>query len=121
MTNDLLSSATFILYFCLLNKSYFPSMKLLLSYIKEYKSLVFLALLLAAVNQCFSLMDPLIMGKMLDRFGVHITDYRKDPSKNFFFDIMWLLLASMGMAMMSRIAKNFQDYFSNVVMQRSGV
>jgi ATP-binding cassette subfamily B protein len=82
---------------------------------------VFLALLLAAVNQCFSLMDPLIMGKMLDRFGVHVTDYRNDPSKNFYVDIMWLLLASMGVAMVSRIAKNFQDYFTNVVVQRSGV
>src|SRR5271154_3575065 len=95
-------------------------MKLLISYIKQYKGLVFLALLLAAVNQCFSLMDPLIMGKMLDRFGVHITDYRNDPAKNFFIDIMWFLLASMGVAMVSRIAKNFQDYFSNVVVQRSG-
>jgi len=96
-------------------------MKLLLSYIKQYKGLVFLALLLAAINQCFSLMDPLIMGKMLDRFGVHIADYRNDPTKNFYIDIMWLLGASMGVAMVSRIAKNFQDYFSNVVVQKSGV
>jgi ATP-binding cassette subfamily B protein len=33
---------------------------------------------------------------------------------------MWLLLASMGVAMVSRIAKNFQDYFTNVVVQKSG-
>src|SRR5436190_4842033 len=95
-------------------------MKLLLSYLKKYKKLVLLALLLAAVNQCFSLMDPLIAGKMLDRFGVHISDYRNDPAKNFFHDIMLLLLASVGVAMVSRIAKNFQDYFVNVVVQRVG-
>ncbi|HNP49237.1 MAG TPA: ABC transporter ATP-binding protein, partial [Bacteroidia bacterium] len=95
-------------------------MKLLLSYLKNYKKYVLLALLLAAINQCFSLMDPLIAGKMMDRFGVHIQDYRNDPNKSFYHDIMLLLLASMGVAMVSRIAKNFQDYFVNVVVQRSG-
>ncbi len=95
-------------------------MKLLLEYIKNYKKFVLLALLLAAINQCFSLMDPLIAGKMMDRFGVHISDYQNDPTKNFFNDIMWLLLASVGVAMVSRIAKNFQDYFVNVVVQRVG-
>ena len=95
-------------------------MKILLRYLKEHKAIEFLALLLATVNQVFSLMDPLIAGKMMDRFGVHISDYRNDPAKNFFYDIMWLLLASMGVAMVSRIAKNFQDYFTNVVVQKSG-
>ncbi|MEO8088352.1 MAG: ABC transporter ATP-binding protein [Bacteroidota bacterium] len=95
-------------------------MKILLSYLKEHKSIVFLALLLATVNQCFSLMDPLIAGKMIDHFGVHISDYRNDPSKSFAYDIMWFLLAAMGVAMVSRIAKNFQDYFTNVVVQKSG-
>ncbi len=95
-------------------------MKVLLSYIKEHKSIAFLALLLATINQCFSLMDPLIAGKMMDRFGVHISDYRNEATKHFAYDIMWLLLASMGVAMVSRIAKNFQDYFTNVVVQKSG-
>lgn len=95
-------------------------MKLLISYLKKYKKLVLFALILAAINQCFSLMDPLIAGKMLDRFGVHVSDYQNDPSKNFYGDIMWLLAAAVGVAMISRIAKNFQDYFVNVVVQKVG-
>ena len=95
-------------------------MKLLLSYLKNYKKIVLLALLLAAINQCFSLMDPLIAGKMLDRFGVHVSDYQNDPAKDFYTDIVWMLLALVGVAMVSRIAKNFQDYFVNVVVQRVG-
>ena len=69
------------------SKQYIPTtfvsktMKLLLSYLKKYKKIVFLALTLAAVNQSFSLMDPLIAGMMMDRFGVHISDYQNDPSK----------------------------------------
>lgn len=95
-------------------------MKLLLQYLRNYKKYVLLALLLAAVNQCFSLMDPIIAGKMMDRFGFHISDYHKDPGKNFLHDILLLLGASMGVAMVSRIAKNFQDYFVNVIVQRTG-
>jgi len=95
-------------------------MTLLFSYVKNYKGTVALALILAAINQCFSLMDPLIAGLMMDRFGVHISDYQNDPTRNFIGDITWLLLASMGVAMISRIAKNFQDYFTSVIVQRSG-
>src|SRR5437764_9330966 len=95
-------------------------MKLLFSYLKNYKWLAALALGLAAINQVFSLLDPLIAGKMLDRFGVHISDYRNDPFNKFFNAIIILLLASMGVAMVSRIAKNFQDYFVNVITQRLG-
>jgi ATP-binding cassette, subfamily B, bacterial len=97
-----------------------PHLKLLLKYVKQHWKLCLLALLLAAVNQCFSLMDPLIAGKMMDRFGMHISDYQNDTTKNFAGDIMWFLLAAMGVAMVSRIAKNFQDYFTNVIVQRSG-
>jgi ATP-binding cassette subfamily B protein len=95
-------------------------MKLLLSYLKNYKKIVLLALILAAINQCFSLMDPIIAGKMMDRFGLHINDYRNGNPNNFYNDIMLLLLASIGVAMVSRIAKNFQDYFVNVVVQKVG-
>jgi ATP-binding cassette, subfamily B, bacterial len=95
-------------------------MKLLFSYLKNYKRLGILALVLAAINQVFSLLDPLIAGKMLDRFGVHVSDYQGDSFNRFFNDILMLLLASMGVAMVSRIAKNFQDYFTNVITQRLG-
>ncbi|WP_204278740.1 hypothetical protein, partial [Enterobacter hormaechei] len=46
-------------------------MKLLLQYLKPYKWLVMLALLLAAINQSFSMLDPFFFGKMLDKYGMH--------------------------------------------------
>jgi ATP-binding cassette subfamily B protein len=95
-------------------------MKLLLSYVKNYKGTVALALLLAAVNQCFSLMDPLIAGRMMDQFGVNISDYQNEPMSKFIGDITFWLLASMGVSMVSRIAKNFQDYFTSVIVQKTG-
>jgi len=46
-------------------------MKLFLHYLKSYKWLIMLALLLATINQLFSLMDPYIFGKIIDRFASH--------------------------------------------------
>ena len=96
-------------------------MKILISYLKNYWLLILLALILATINQCFSLADPYIGGKILTRFATQIKDPNVDHSLQAFCGkILMLLFASMGVAMVSRIAKNFQDYFTNVVIQRTG-
>jgi ATP-binding cassette subfamily B protein len=92
-------------------------MKLLLSYLQNYKWLIFFCLLLATVNQCFSLLDPYIFGKVIDRFASHPKDYTEHE---FLVGIMTLIGAALGVAMVSRIAKAFQDYFMNVVIQKFG-
>ncbi len=92
-------------------------MKLLFGYLKNYKSLILLALVLAAVNQIFSLLDPWIFRKIIDTYVTHYEDYTTDQ---FFKGAGLLILAAMGVAMVSRIAKNFQDYYVNVITQRLG-
>lgn len=94
-------------------------MKILLSYLKNYKGIVVLALLLAAINQCFSMLDPYIYGKILNRFGVGHQTYKQDTAR-FIHDIIPYLLGVISVAMISRIAKNFQDYFTSVIIQRTG-
>ncbi len=107
-------------------------MKLLLSYLKPYRWLVALALLLAAVNQVFSLLDPYFFGQMLQTFGVHpheigTTDSNKvwhatgvRSKHDFVWGIGGYLVILISVAMVSRIAKAFQDYFSSVVVQKFG-
>lgn len=92
-------------------------MKLLLSYLKNYKWLVLLALLLAAINQVFSLLDPLIFKRVVDEYA---TSPKKFTKEQYIKGIGFLILLSMGAAMVSRIAKNFQDYFMNVITQKLG-
>ncbi len=92
-------------------------MKLLISYLKRYKRLVLLALLLAAVNQIFSLIDPLIFKNIVDTYATGSHHYTK---AEYIKGIGFLILLSMGAAMMSRIAKNFQDYYVNVITQKLG-
>ncbi len=92
-------------------------MKILLKYLGKYKQLVLLVLVLATVNQVFSMMDPLILGKMIDRYATRFKDLTQAQS---FEGVLYFLLALIGVAMVSRIAKNFQDYFLNVVVQKVG-
>jgi ATP-binding cassette subfamily B protein len=92
-------------------------MKLLLSYLRPHWRLVTLALVLAAVNQCFSLLDPLIFRHVIDEYATRFDRYK---TREFFSGVTLLLLAAVGVAFVSRVAKNFQDYFVNVVTQRLG-
>lgn len=107
-------------------------MKLLLKYLSPYKWLVGLALLLAAINQSFSMLDPYFFGKLLDKYGMHPYDVGYfDAQKKFIStgtrtesEFIWGVIGFLGIlisvAMVSRIAKAFQDYFSNVVVQKFG-
>src|SRR6188508_1649535 len=92
-------------------------MKLLYSYLRRYWKLVVLALGLAAVNQVFSLLDPLIFRHVIDEYA---TRYREYTTREFFRGVSLLLAAAVGVAFVSRVAKNFQDYFVNVITQRVG-
>lgn len=92
-------------------------MKILYTYLKNYKLLIFLALLLATVNQVFSLLDPMIFGKILDKFANKPHDYTK---AEYIEGVGLLILAAMGVAMISRIAKAFQDYVVSLVIQKFG-
>lgn len=92
-------------------------MRLLLNYLKRYKGLFALALPLAAINQIFSFLDPWIFRKIIDKYVTHYRDY---TTEEFFRGAGMLILAAMGVAMVSRIAKNFQDYYVNVITQRLG-
>jgi ATP-binding cassette, subfamily B, bacterial len=94
-------------------------MKLLYFYIKKHKLLLFFALLMAAVNICFSLSDSIITGKLMQDCGVGLSKY-KGNEIGFIKSVAFWLGLSLGAAMISRITKNFQDYFTNIVIQRTG-
>jgi ATP-binding cassette subfamily B protein len=86
-------------------------------YLRDYWKLASVALVLAAINQVFSLLDPLIFRHIIDSYA---TRYREYSSPQFLRGVSGLLAAAVGVALVSRIAKNFQDYFVNVITQRVG-
>ena len=110
-------------------------MKILLHYLKPHKWLVVLTLFLASINIGFSLIDPILLGKLVNL----ASDYKSTPgafTKDGFFSsfdhitrdgkpylrlgVFYILLFSISVAMVSRIAKAFQDYFLNLVIQKFG-
>ena len=93
------------------------TMRLLLAYLRRYWKLVLLALFLAAINQIFSLLDPWIFRIVIDEYATRSQNY---TTSEFFKGVSLWLAAAVGVAFVSRVAKNFQDYFINVITQRLG-
>ncbi|HET6511194.1 MAG TPA: ABC transporter ATP-binding protein, partial [Candidatus Kapabacteria bacterium] len=60
---------------------------------------------------------PYIFGKVIDEYAMQPHKY---SSTDFFKGVGMGLLFMMGAAFVSRVAKNFQDYFTNVITQRLG-
>ncbi len=104
-------------------------MKLLIKYLSPYKSLIMLTMALAGINIGFSLIDPILFGKLINLATRHLGQNNHPTlSKNdFFFSFKWakpgvlyIVAASITVAMISRIAKAFQDYFQNLTTQKFG-
>jgi ATP-binding cassette subfamily B protein len=100
-------------------------MILLLQYLKPYKWMIVLALFLATINQVFSMFDPMLIGRLIDQFANH--PYHHDAAKTiertkneFIWGVLKILGLLVGTAMVSRIAKAFQDYVVNVIIQKFG-
>lgn len=92
-------------------------MKILYAYLTNYKKLIAIALFLAATSQVFSLLDPHITGKIVDNF---IEKKGTLSRTDFIKGILYLVGLAIGAAMVSRIAKNLQDYFTSIVVQKLG-
>src|SRR5678815_4524737 len=92
-------------------------MDILKGYLQQYWRLILLALVLAATNQVFSLLDPLIFRHIIDEYATRFKEY---TTGQFVRGVSWLLFLAVSVAFISRVAKNFQDYFVNVIVQRLG-
>ncbi len=92
-------------------------MRLLYAYLRRYWRLGALALVLAAINQIFSLLDPLIFRHVIDEYATRYSEY---STSEFLRGVSVLLALAVGAAFVSRVAKNFQDYYVNVITQRLG-
>ncbi len=92
-------------------------MRTLYRYLRDHWGLAAGALVLAAINQIFSLLDPLIFRHIIDSYA---TRYREYTSAGFLRGVSVLLAAAVGVAFVSRVAKNFQDYCVNLITQQIG-
>lgn len=92
-------------------------MRLFFQFLKPESKLIFFALLLATISQVFSLLDPWVARNIIDEY---LTKADNFTQSDFLKGIAGWFLVGIGVAMVSRIAKNIQDYFVNVAVQKSG-
>ena len=92
-------------------------MRILYGYLRNYWKLAATALILAAINQIFSLLDPWIFRYIIDNYA---TKYSQYTSAQFVRGVTGLLVAAVSVAFVSRVAKNFQDYCVNLITQQVG-
>lgn len=88
-----------------------------LGYAKEYRGILALSLALAAINQIFSFLDPIIFQHLIDDYALRINEISREA---FIAGVLLLLAGIIGVALVSRTAKTFQDYYVNVITQRVG-
>ena len=92
-------------------------MKIFLTYIRQYWKLCLLVIFLAAINQTFSLLDPLIFRHVIDDYA---SKFELFTLRQFLTGVSFLLALAVGSAFVSRVAKNFQDYYLNNIAQKTG-
>ena len=63
------------------------------------------------------MLDPWIFRIVIDNYA---TKYDQYTTQQFIRGVLLLLAAAVGVAFVSRVAKNFQDYYVNVITQRLG-
>ncbi len=92
-------------------------MSLILSYLRKHRKLLRLSILLATINQVFSLVWPQTFRILIDQYVNMIPEHTAQTY------MAWLIkrsLVGIWAAMVSRLAKTFQDYYVNLMSQTIG-
>jgi ATP-binding cassette subfamily B protein len=93
-------------------------MHLLWKYLKPQRKTILFALLFATLNQVLSMIDPIIFGRVIDTYGRATTGL---PEKALVEGVLTWLGIAFGVALLARLAKAAQDYFTGLSVQRLGL
>src|SRR5215204_848155 len=93
-------------------------MHILWKYFKQQRWRVFVALLLAAIAQLLSLIDPIIFGKIIDDYATNASNLSE---KGLINGVLYWLGIAIAISIAARIARAFQEYFSRQAVQKFGM
>jgi ATP-binding cassette subfamily B protein len=93
-------------------------MHIIWKYMRPLRWWVALSLVLAAVAQVLTLVDPLIFGIIIDRYALNPGG---EPDSVLLRGALGWLLIAAGVALAARLARTFQDYVLAMVVQRFGM
>ncbi len=92
-------------------------MLILWTYLKPYRWLAALALLLAGIAQVLALIDPVIFGKLIDEYTIN-PGRKTEPE--LIRGVLQLLGLAVGIAVLANLIKAIQEYLVRLVVQRLG-
>ncbi len=92
-------------------------MKTLWKYLRPQRNRMVVALFLATIAQLLTLIDPIIFGKIVDRYGVQVI---QKPEGELLREVMLWLGAALGIALLSRVARSLQDYYTKKIVASFG-
>lgn len=92
-------------------------MQIFWRYFKPYKWLALFSMVLAGIAQALNFLDPVIFGRIIDKFALHPGD--RTEQELITGVLGWLALA-FGIAIAARLARTFQEYVLRLVVQQFG-
>lgn len=93
-------------------------MKILWKYLKPHRALITFSLVLAAAAQLLNLLDPVIFGKIIDNYATNKHNLSQQELIN---GVVYWLLIALGIALMARLSKAAQEYFTRKAVARFGM
>jgi len=93
-------------------------MQIIWKYLRPFRGWLFLAMGLAAIAQVLELIDPIIFGKIIDNFAINPGGRSEQELVR---GALRLLALAVGIALLARIAKAFNDYVTRLVVQKFGL
>ena len=93
-------------------------MKILWKYLRPHRQLIFLSLLLAAIAQLLSLLDPVIFGKIIDKYATNNSNL---PEAALIHGVLYWLFLALGIAIVSKLCRSLQEYITRKAVARFGM
>ncbi len=93
-------------------------MNLIWKYLRPHKKLILLSLFLAGAAQLLNLIDPVIFGKIIDQYA---SGKNNQPENQQIRGVIFWLLLALGIALLSKLLKALQDYFTRKAVARFGM
>ena len=93
-------------------------MRILWKYLRPHRRLIILALLLAGVAQLFTLVDPVIFGRIIDHYA---GNKNIDNESQLIRGVLGWLGIALGIAVLARLSKALQEYITRKAVARLGM
>ena len=97
---------------------YPTKMSVLWKYLKPYRWLLVVALVLAGISQLLNLVDPLIFGKIIDDYALNPGN---SPEEVLVKGVLFWLGVAVSVAVLAQVTTAFQDYFAGLIVKKFGM